>query len=114
MPNWFADHALSIGRTPLVRLNRITRRAPATLLAKIEGRSPAYSVKCRLGAALIWDLEKRGLLGPGKEIVEPTRSSHRLGHPRSPRFALRRTRLAGSTTATYVPRRSRLRPPFRP
>jgi cysteine synthase A len=55
-----------------VRLNRITDGAKATVLAKIEGRNPAYSVKCRIGAAMIWDAEKRGLLGPGKEIVEPT------------------------------------------
>ena len=70
--HWFEDNALSIGRTPLVRLNRVIDGAPATVLAKIEGRNPAYSVKCRLGAALVWDAEKRGLLGPGKEIVEPT------------------------------------------
>jgi len=68
----YADNSLSIGRTPLVRLNRITKGAHATVLAKIEGRNPAYSVKCRIGAALVWDAEKRGLLGPGKEIVEPT------------------------------------------
>lgn len=68
----FADNSLSIGRTPLVKLNRITDGAPATVLAKIEGRNPAYSVKCRIGAAMIWDAEKRGLLGSGKEIVEPT------------------------------------------
>ncbi|MBL9082493.1 MAG: cysteine synthase A, partial [Planctomycetales bacterium] len=72
MPNWFQDNSLSIGRTPLVKLNRVTDGAEATVLAKIEGRNPAYSVKCRLGAAMIWDAEKRGLLGPGKEIVEPT------------------------------------------
>jgi cysteine synthase len=72
MPNWYADNSLSIGHTPLVRLNRITDGAKATVLAKIEGRNPAYSVKCRIGAAMIWDAEKRGLLGPGKELVEPT------------------------------------------
>ena len=72
MARWFEDNSLSIGRTPLVRLNRITDGAGATVLAKIEGRNPAYSVKCRIGAALIWDAEKRGLLGPGKELVEPT------------------------------------------
>jgi cysteine synthase A len=71
-PHWFADNALSIGRTPLVRLNRVTDGAKATVLAKIEGRNPAYSVKCRIGAALVWDAEKRGVLGPGKELVEPT------------------------------------------
>jgi cysteine synthase A len=70
--HWYQDNSLSIGRTPLVRLNRVTDGAPATVLAKIEGRNPAYSVKCRIGAAMIWDAEKRGLLGPGKEIVEPT------------------------------------------
>jgi cysteine synthase A len=68
----YNDNALSIGRTPLIRLNRITGGAQATVLAKIEGRNPAYSVKCRIGAALIWDAEQRGLLGPGKELVEPT------------------------------------------
>jgi cysteine synthase A len=72
MARWFEDNSLSIGRTPLVRLNRITDGAGATVLAKVEGRNPAYSVKCRIGAAMIWDAEKRGLLGPGKELVEPT------------------------------------------
>lgn len=70
--NIYQDNSLSIGRTPLVKLNRITDGAPATILAKIEGRNPAYSVKCRIGAAMVWDAEKRGLLGPGKELVEPT------------------------------------------
>jgi cysteine synthase A len=68
----FTDNAKSIGRTPLVRLNRVTDGAGATVLAKIEGRNPAYSVKDRIGVALVEDAEKRGLLGPGKEIVEPT------------------------------------------
>jgi len=68
----FNDNALSIGNTPLVRLNRITDGAKATVLAKIEGRNPAYSVKCRIGAAMVADAEQRGLLGPGKEIIEPT------------------------------------------
>ncbi len=72
MPHWFADNSLSIGHTPLIRLNRVTDGAKATVLAKIEGRNPAYSVKCRIGSAMIWDAEQRGLLGPGKEIVEPT------------------------------------------
>lgn len=72
MTHWFEDNSKSIGRTPLVRLNRITDGAAATVLAKIEGRNPAYSVKCRIGAAMVWDAEKKGLLGPGKEIVEPT------------------------------------------
>lgn len=72
MSNWFTDNSLSIGDTPLVRLNRVTDGAAATVLAKIEGRNPAYSVKCRIGAAMIWDAEQRGVLGAGKEIVEPT------------------------------------------
>lgn len=72
MSHWYADNSLSIGHTPLVKLNRITDGAGATVLVKVEGRNPAYSVKCRIGAALIWDAEKKGLLGPGKEIVEPT------------------------------------------
>ena len=69
---WFKDNSLSIGRTPLVQLNRVTDGAKATVLVKIEGRNPAYSVKCRIGASMIWDAEQRGLLTPGKEIVEPT------------------------------------------
>lgn len=68
----YSDNSFSIGRTPLVKLNRVTNGAGATVLAKIEGRNPAYSVKCRIGAAMIWDAEERGLLKPGKEIVEPT------------------------------------------
>ena len=72
MTRIYDDNSLSIGRTPLVRLNRVTDGAKATVLAKIEGRNPAYSVKCRIGAAMIWDAEKRGLLGPGKELVEAT------------------------------------------
>ena len=68
----YEDNSLSIGKTPLVRINRVHDGAPATVLAKIEGRNPAYSVKCRIGAAMIWDAEKRGALGPGKELVEPT------------------------------------------
>jgi len=72
MSHVYADNSLTIGHTPLVKLNRITDGASATVLAKIEGRNPAYSVKCRIGAALIWDAEKRGVLGAGKELVEPT------------------------------------------
>ena len=72
MSNIFADNSLSIGRTPLIKLNRVTDGAKATVLAKIEGRNPAYSVKCRIGAAMIWDGEKRGTLKAGQEIVEPT------------------------------------------
>jgi len=68
----YDDNSLSIGRTPMVRLNRITDGAPATVLAKIEGRNPAYSVKCRIGASMIWDAERRGTLKPGKELIEPT------------------------------------------
>ncbi len=68
----YADNSLSIGRTPLVKLNRVTDGAKATVLAKIEGRNPAYSVKCRIGASMIWDAEQRGILKPGKELVEPT------------------------------------------
>jgi cysteine synthase A len=69
---WFADNSLSIGRSPLVRLNRVTGGAPVTMLAKIEGRNPAYSVKCRIGASMIWDAERRGILKKGKELLEPT------------------------------------------
>src|ERR1700736_851265 len=72
MSHWYEDNSKSIGNTPMVRLNRVTDGAPATVLGKIEGRNPAYSVKCRIGAAMVWDAEKRGLLGPGKELVEPT------------------------------------------
>ncbi len=72
MARWFKDNSQSIGRTPLVQLTRVIGNAPVTMLAKIEGRNPAYSVKCRIGASMIWDAEKRGLLGPGKELVEPT------------------------------------------
>ncbi len=72
MANIYADNSLSIGRTPLIKLNRMTDGAKATVVAKIEGRNPAYSVKCRIGAAMIWDAEKRGVLKPGIEIVEPT------------------------------------------
>jgi cysteine synthase A len=66
----FDDNSLSIGRTPLVRLRRLA--SGATVLAKIEGRNPAYSVKCRIGAAMVWDAEEKDVLGPGKELVEPT------------------------------------------
>jgi len=68
----FEDNSFSIGRTPLVRLNHVTGGAHATVLAKIEGRNPAYSVKCRIGASMIWDAERRGILKPGKELIEPT------------------------------------------
>ena len=69
---FYGDNSLSIGHTPLVRINRLTEGAPVTLLAKIEGRNPAYSVKDRIGAAMVWDAEQRGILKPGKEIIEPT------------------------------------------
>ena len=72
MSQVYADNSLSIGRTPLVRLNRVVPEGGATILAKIEGRNPAYSVKCRIGASMIWDAEERGLIGPGKELIEPT------------------------------------------
>jgi cysteine synthase A len=72
MSNWYTNNAESIGKTPLVQLNRILDGAQATVLAKIEGRNPAYSVKCRIGAAMVQDADQRGLLGPGKELVEPT------------------------------------------
>jgi cysteine synthase A len=71
----FEDNSRSIGNTPLVRLNRISKGLPATIVAKIEGRNPAYSVKCRIGAAMIWDAEQKGILRPGSRdvtIVEPT------------------------------------------
>jgi len=71
MSRTFTDNSLSIGGTPLVKLNRIAPGG-AEVYAKIEGRNPAYSVKCRIGAAMIWDAEEKGLLSPGKEIVEPT------------------------------------------
>src|SRR6476660_4070349 len=68
----FGDNLESIGRTPLVRINRLTQGLGATVLAKIEGRNPAYSVKCRIGAAMIWDAEKKGVLKPGMQVVEHT------------------------------------------
>ncbi len=66
------DNSESIGRTPLVRINRLSKGLDCTILAKVEGRNPAYSVKCRIGAAMIWDAEKRGALKPGMQVVEPT------------------------------------------
>ena len=68
----YDDNSLSIGHTPLVRLNRLTDGGKAVIFAKIEGRNPAYSVKCRIGAAMVWDAEKRGVLQPGKALIEPT------------------------------------------
>jgi len=72
MSNWYADNSLSIGHTPLVRLNRVIGVDNVTVLAKIEGRNPAYSVKCRIGAAMVADALERGILTPGRELVEPT------------------------------------------
>jgi len=72
MSNIFQDNSFSIGKTPLIKLNRIVDGSKATVLAKIEGRGPGYSVKDRIGAAMIWDAEKRGVLTPEKEIIEPT------------------------------------------
>jgi cysteine synthase len=71
----YEDNSLSIGNTPLIKLNRITAGLASTILAKIEGRNPSYSVKCRIGAAMIWDAERKGILTPGSDnitIVEPT------------------------------------------
>jgi cysteine synthase A len=68
----YSDNAESMGRTPLVRINHLTKGLKATVLAKVEGRNPACSVKCRIGAAMIWDAEKRGVLKPGMQVVEPT------------------------------------------
>ena len=72
MGTYYEDNSFSIGKTPLVRLNHVTDGGRATVLAKVEGRNPAYSVKCRIGASMVWDAEKRGVLKPGVEIVEPT------------------------------------------
>ena len=68
----YDDNSFSIGHTPLVRLNRVPGGAKAILVVKVEGRNPAASVKCRIGASMIWDAEKRGILKPGKELIEPT------------------------------------------
>ncbi len=68
----YDDNSFSIGKTPMVKLNRITGDGKTMLLAKIEGRNPSYSVKCRIGASMVWDAEKKGVLKPGKEIIEPT------------------------------------------
>ncbi len=72
MSRMYTDNSQSIGNTPLVRLNRVTEGARATVLGKVEGRNPSYSVKCRVGASMVWDAERRGVLRPGVEIVEPT------------------------------------------
>ncbi len=73
----FQDNSYSIGRTPLVKLNRVTDGAKATVLAKIEGRNPSYSVKCRIGAAMIWDAEQKGLLKPGRSDPRTDQRQHR-------------------------------------
>ena len=72
MSKIYADNSQSIGNTPLVKLNRLAAGSKATILAKVEARNPAYSVKCRIGANMIWDAEERGVLKPGVEIIEPT------------------------------------------
>ena len=72
MAKFFEDNSLSIGNTPLVKINKMAQGLKATILAKIEGRNPSYSVKCRIGASMIWDGEKKRLLKPGMEIIEPT------------------------------------------
>ena len=72
MARIYEDNSFSIGRTPLVRLNRLAAGAKASVIGKVEGRNPAYSVKCRIGASMIWDAEKRGVLKPGMELIEPT------------------------------------------
>jgi cysteine synthase A len=78
MSRIFADNAQAIGNTPLVRINRLGP-AGVTILAKIEGRNPAYSVKCRIGASMVWDAEERGVLKPGMTIVEPTSGNTGIG-----------------------------------
>ena len=85
----YEDNTKSIGRTPLVRINRLDAGGGTTILAKIEGRNPAYSVKCRIGAAMVWDAEERGTLKPGMSIVEATAATPalRLPTPR-PRAAM--------------------------
>lgn len=72
MSNIYTDNSLSIGKTPLIRLNRVISSGGANVYAKVEGRNPGYSVKCRIGASMIWDAQEKGLLRPGMEIVEPT------------------------------------------
>ena len=69
---YFDNNALSIGETPLVKLNNVVNSNKTLVLAKVEGRNPAYSVKCRIGASMVWEAEKRGILNKGIEIIEPT------------------------------------------
>ena len=89
----YDDNSLSIGHTPLVRLNRVVGKTTATVLAKIEGRNPAYSVKCRIGAAMIDDAERRGVLTRGSSPARrgPRSSSRPAATPasRSPSCAHR-------------------------
>src|SRR5229473_397657 len=68
----YEDNTKSIGHTPLIRINRLDAASGATVLAKIEGRNPAYSVKCRIGSSMVWDAEERGTLKPGMSVVEAT------------------------------------------
>jgi cysteine synthase A len=72
MSKVYPDNSQSIGHTPLIKLNRMAADCRATVLVKVEGRNPSYSVKCRIGASMVWDAEKRGVLKPGIEIIEPT------------------------------------------
>lgn len=78
MSHVFADYSQSIGNTPLVRINRLGPKG-VTILAKVEGRNPSHSVKCRIGASMIWNAESRGLLKPGMTIVEPTSGNTGIG-----------------------------------
>ena len=78
MSRIFSDNAHSIGNTPLIQINKIAPRG-VTILAKIEGRNPGYSVKCRIGANMIWDAESRGVLKPGMTIIEPTSGNTGIG-----------------------------------
>ena len=84
MAQIFTDNSLSIGRTPLVRLNHLAPKDGATILAKVEGRNPAYSVKCRIGASMIWDAEKKGLLGPGRKSSSRPAATPASPSPSSP------------------------------
>ena len=72
MTKFFDDNSMSIGNTPMIKINKMAQGLKTTLLGKIEGRNPAYSVKCRIGANMIWTAEKEGRLKPGMEIIEPT------------------------------------------
>jgi cysteine synthase len=79
MNRYFADNEDAVGRTPLVKLNKICGKTDAIVLAKVEGRNPAYSVKDRIGVYMIRDAEERGLLKPGVEIIEPTSGNTGIG-----------------------------------